>query len=50
MNRFNDVNDVEELLAQMVGAGSMCWNAGVFDSNEALKIVNEGYSRLQEIK
>lgn len=45
MNRFNDVNDVEEL-----GAGSMCWNAGVFDSNEALKIVNEGYSRLQEIK
>lgn len=35
---MNDVNDVEEL------------GASVFDSNEALKIVNEGYSRLQEIK
>lgn len=36
---------LEEVIAQAIGAGSMCWEnvkkAGVFDSERASQIVNE---------
>jgi hypothetical protein len=53
MNRFDDVESVDELLGQMVGAASVCWEnpggAGIFDSTEAKKVVDEGLARLEQI-
>lgn len=53
MNRFADVNDVQELMGQMIGAASTCWenlsSAGVFDSTKAKAILDEAVERLQQI-
>lgn len=53
-NRFADVTDVQELIYQTIGAGSMCWediySAGVFDSTEAKEIAEECLERLQQIE
>lgn len=52
-NRFHDAESVKQLLRQMVGAGSRCWEdlscAGAFDSDEAVNVADEGYERLQEL-
>lgn len=60
-NRFASAESVSELLGQMVGAGSTCWDEEVtregnsirkertFDSTQAIEIVDEGYARLKEL-
>lgn len=51
-NRFADCG-VEELIYQLVGAGSACWVGGtgdaVFDSAEALQVAGDGLERLSQI-
>lgn len=53
LNRFEDAEDVTELIHQVIGAGSMCWEnlsgAGVFDSTEAAKIGSDAVARLSEL-
>ncbi|WGH22010.1 hypothetical protein [Gordonia phage MerCougar] len=52
-NRFGGVWSAETLLAELAGAASKCWerveDAGVFDSTEAKKIVDEAISQLKAI-
>lgn len=52
-NMFAKVDGVEELLGQVVGAGSMCWEhpelAGVFDSVHASKIITDAMERLSQV-
>lgn len=52
-NRFRDATTVEEVVGQAVGAGSVCWEnvraAGVFQSDEAARIVQEALARLAEL-
>ena len=52
-NRFADAADATELMHQVIGAGSMCWEdlsgAGVFDSTEAAKIAKEAVERFGEL-
>lgn len=54
INMFNEVAGVEELLGQMVGAGSTCWtnlsHTGEFDSLTAKRIVEHGVARLDELR
>lgn len=53
VNQFWDAENVESLLAQMVGAGSVCWEnmkgTGTFNDHFARKIVDDGLSRLHEL-
>lgn len=51
-NRFHDVKTVQELMYQVVGAGSMCWvnvPSGVFDDKEANAVAAQGLQRLLEL-
>ncbi|UTN91366.1 hypothetical protein SEA_STARSTRUCK_3 [Gordonia phage StarStruck] len=52
-NRFGGVWSAETLLGELAGAASKCWehveDAGVFDSTEAKKIVDEAISQLNAI-
>lgn len=52
-NRFSTAVTVSELLGQLAGAASMCWEnvraAGVFQSDQALEYVEEAEERLREI-
>jgi len=52
-NRFADCCGIEELVYQLVGAGSTCWQnlsgAGVFDSTLASQVGADGLARLSEI-
>lgn len=59
MNRFSEAEDPISVIQQMIGAASVCWveekspkrlfGEKVFDSDEALKISNEGVERLKEL-
>lgn len=50
---FDEVHDARELIAQAIGAGSMCWEnpggAGEFDSTQAAEVADAAYLRLQKI-
>lgn len=52
-NLFEEANSVESLLAQVVGAGSVCWTPRpsdhVFNEKEANMVVNHALQRLGEI-
>lgn len=52
-NLFIGATDIEGLLGQMVGSGSMCWEnpegAGEFDATMASKVVSHGLARLSEL-
>lgn len=52
-NRFDEACDVHELVHQIIGAASMCWedltDAGVFDSTEAALVADDGLARLAEL-
>lgn len=53
-NAFHDVKDRKELLGQLAGAASVCWDdpggAGVFHSEEASKFVKDALIRLDELE
>jgi hypothetical protein len=50
---FDDVVSVPQLLGELVGAASMCWEnieeAGVFKSEDAKRITEKALTRLREI-
>lgn len=48
---FSEAKNVTELMYQIVGAASMCWDngTGVFDDESAKKIADEGIDRLIEL-
>lgn len=52
-NRFEDTTTIQELVYQMVGAGSTCWEnlkgAGIFDDAEANAVASEGLQRMLEL-
>lgn len=54
MNRFSDVESIEQLVRQTIGAASMCWTLvgteRLFDSDEALRISDEAVERLHELE
>jgi len=49
-NRFDDAENVTELIYQLVGAGSTCWHGGtgsaVFNDGEAARVAEDGIDRL----
>lgn len=51
-NRFENVEGIEELVGQTIGAASMCWEdvcaAGVFNATEAREILHETLARLSQ--
>lgn len=52
-NDFASAKTESELLGQLAGAASLCWEprpTGVFDSTLASDFVNQSLKRLQEIK
>lgn len=61
MNRFAECKIPEELMAQIVGAGSTCWieqksgfppflkTERIFDSDKAMEIVKEGIDKMKEL-
>jgi len=53
-NRFADCTSVTELIYQLVGAASVCWEnpggAGIFDNAEASVTAREALYRLQELE
>jgi hypothetical protein len=53
-NAFYDATDRKEVLGQLAGAASVCWDnpggAGVFHSDEAQKLVEDAFVRLDEIE
>lgn len=53
-NAFSVAVDTKEVLGQLAGYSSVCWDhperAGVFRSEEAAKAVEDAYSRLQELE
>ncbi len=52
-NIFADVTSIRELLGQLTGAASMCWEnvakAGVFDSTRATALVDDALARIAEL-
>lgn len=52
-NRFQDAENVTQLVGQLIGAGSMCWVGGTgsasFDTDEAQRLTDEGVERLVEL-
>lgn len=50
-NIFYDVNDVQTLIYQTVGAGSVCWHGldGVFDDARARAVAADSYERYLQI-
>jgi hypothetical protein len=52
-NRFEDAENVTQLMYQVVGAGSVCWEnpggAGVFDDKLAREVADQGIERLIEL-
>lgn len=52
-NRFKDADNVESLIYQTVGAGSVCWEnpggAGVFDDEKARGVAEDAVQRLREL-
>lgn len=52
-NRFQGAENVSQLVAQLVGAGSTCWVGGTgsapFDTDEAKRFTDEGVERLVEL-
>lgn len=52
-NRFSDVTNFRELLGQLAGAASVCWDypekAGIFHSDKAKNFVDEAYERFEEL-
>ena len=53
MNRFAECGSIDQVIRQAVGAGSRCWEhldrAGVFDTEEAIKISNEAFERILDL-
>jgi hypothetical protein len=58
INRFADCENVNELIHQLVGAGSTCWveqwdkvegKQRVFDTDEAKAVADDGIERLMEL-
>ena len=51
-NPFKDAQNVEQLLCQLVGSASMCWEhvdrAGVFQSDRALEFSKAALDRFLE--
>ena len=52
-NLFEDANTIESLLAQVVGAGSVCWTPrpsdNVFNEKEANMVVEHALQRFGEL-
>lgn len=53
-NRFSDCSNIEELVHQLIGAGSMCWDQQpngerIFDDAAAIKLANDGIEKLQHL-
>ncbi|OZE88049.1 hypothetical protein CH304_00320 [Rhodococcus sp. 15-649-1-2] len=52
-NRFADVDGIEQLIGQAIGAASMCWEnveeAGAFESSRAADIAREATERLSQL-
>lgn len=52
-NRFADATDLEAVIAQAVGAASMCWQhperAGEYDTREAFKVAADAVARIREL-
>jgi len=51
-NPFHDCATIEEVMGQMAGAVSMCWDprpTGVFESEEAAAFVDAAIARAKEI-
>lgn len=52
MNAFAKCETFEELLGQLAGAASVCWEpkpTGVFDSTQASSFVDQAHSRMIEL-
>lgn len=53
MNRFANIESIEELIGQTIGAGSACWvyvgGERLFDSDEASKLTDEAIERVREL-
>jgi ABC-type molybdenum transport system ATPase subunit/photorepair protein PhrA len=53
MNMFADAETLFEVVGQVIGAGSMCWEsvdkAGVFQSELASSLVEDAIARIREI-
>ena len=52
-NPFKDAQNVEQLLCQLVGSASMCWEhvdrAGVFQSDRALELSKAALAKLNDL-
>jgi len=51
-NRFADASTIEEVVGQLAGAASVCWEpkpTGVFDSTEASLCVDDALARIREL-
>lgn len=52
-NLFKDCTGIEELVGQLVGAGSTCWEnlsaAGEFDDTLAARFAQDGTARLSQL-
>lgn len=53
-NRFAECTDIEQLLTQVVGASSVCWesldHAGVFLDGQAIEIVKDAIEKLDSFQ
>lgn len=49
-NRFDDAENVTELIYQLVGAGSICWHGGtgnaVFNDQVARQVAEDGIDQI----
>lgn len=48
-NRFDNASDIQEVLGQLAGAASVCWDprpTGVFDSELASEFLDEALARI----
>ncbi len=51
-NTFADVHGVEQLLGELAGAASLCWDPkpeGVFESTRAAELVDHAVTRLSQL-
>jgi hypothetical protein len=52
-NRFDEAENLDQLVHMVVGAASVCWEnpggAGVFDDSLAIKVANDGIERIKQL-
>lgn len=48
-NPFAKVKTTDELLGQVIGAGSMCWKGEVYDAGRAKWVLENAQERLNEL-